>query len=105
MTKIKDLPKYKKVEMFWGDCHDIIDVKTRKMFATLYTLVEINKDKEGAREYFNEYCNLDIDKLDLAPGKFISKKAKDGIWDVIVNVKKFDKRIFKKIMVSLVETH
>lgn len=41
--KIKDLPKYDKVEMYWGD----------------------------------------------------------RIWDVIVNVKKFDKRIFERVMESL----
>lgn len=101
--KIKDLLKYKKVEMYWGDCHDIIDMKTRKMFATLYTLDELNNDREGAKEYFAEYCGIDVDKLEISKGKFISKKARDGIWDVIVNVKKFDRKIFERIMKSLVE--
>ena len=71
------------------------------IFATLYTLGELDSDMEGAKEYFEEYCDLDIDKLEIPKGKFISRKAKDGIWDVIVNVKKFDKRIFERVMASL----
>lgn len=99
---IHDLPleerprtrRFDKVEKYWGGFHDVIDLTTRRCVATLWTLQEAQKDKE----YFSEYVGMELRKLNFKQRKFHAKKANDGVWDIVVAVQKFNKRIFDQVM-------
>lgn len=96
-TKTKSEQRFDKVEMYWGRSHDVINIKTRRCVATLWTLKEAKKDTE----YFSKYVGLELDKLNFHQRKFWAKKAQDGVWDVVVAVKKFNKRVFDEVMHSI----
>ena len=67
--------------------------------ATFWTKDEARK--EG--EYFSEYVGLNLGTLDFRPGSLHAKKAKDGVLDVIVNTKKFNQRIFNRVVAEVLE--
>jgi len=96
----KPLKTFDKVEKYWGTCHDVINVASRKCVATLWTLAAAKKEAE----YFSEYVGMDLRNF-LAPkgrgqvrGFVVSKKAKDGVYDIVVDIKKFNRKIFNTVM-------
>ena len=95
----KNKPRFDKVEMYWGKSHDVINTKTRKCVATFWTKEEAQK--EG--EYFPEYVGIDLKALDSHRGTVYAKKAKDGVLDVIVNVKRFNRHIFTCVVEEVLE--
>ena len=99
--KIHDMPKvdkqFDKVEMYWGNTHDVINTKTRKCVATFWTIDKARKESE----YFPEYVGVDLDTLDFRRGSVHVKKAKDAVLDVIVNVKRFNRSIFNRVVAGV----
>lgn len=87
------MTKLTKVEKYWGNFHDVIDAKTRRCRASLWTLAQAQKEKE----YFAQYVGLDLNRLDFTNQKFHAKQSPDGVWDIIANVKKFNEDIFNQI--------
>ncbi len=102
---IHDLPlekrprerRFDKVEMYWGGSHDVINIKTRRCVATLWLKAEAQK----AREYFSDYVGLNLDALDFRRRRIYAKKAKDGVFDVVVNAAKFNRRIFDQTVAEV----
>lgn len=86
--------RFDKVEMYWGKSHDVINTETRRCVATFWVQNEACKEAE----YFFNYVGLNPNKLDFRRQDVYAKKAKDGIMDVVVNVKKFNRRIFDRIV-------
>ncbi|MBU2564251.1 hypothetical protein KKA23_01590 [Patescibacteria group bacterium] len=94
--KIKDLVK---VELYWGNFHDVVNKKTRKVVATLWTLNEAKKEKD----YFKEFVGLNLNDLDFSKKDIYFKKAEDGILDIIVNIKKFNQKIFNNTLKEILK--
>lgn len=75
------------------DFHDVINVKTRKCVATLWTLDQAKK----IRIFFG-VCGLESQWNKTQERGVCSQKAKDGVCDIIVNVKKFNREIFNEMV-------
>ncbi len=75
----------------------MINIASRRCVATLWTLAAAKKEAE----YFKEYVGMDLGKFDPKKKSVIAKKVKDGVWDVVANVKKFNREVFAEAMKNI----